>query len=135
MTLCTIDVHSRDVMQRLIDERCENGACFQWQSQLRYKQNEKNKECQINICDADDHRNYHNSPSPAHKSTSQISLFACPSRSNQERDMSTLGDAVTIPVSISQQAIARFFRPMHLRARLSHTLRRTTSRRRGGGGA
>ena len=53
MTLCTIDVHSRDVMQRLIDERCENGACFQWQSQLRYKQNEKNKECQINICDAE----------------------------------------------------------------------------------
>jgi dynein heavy chain, axonemal len=35
ITLCTIDVHARDVVQRLIDERVEDGMCFQWQSQLR----------------------------------------------------------------------------------------------------
>ena len=47
ITLCTIDVHARDVVQRLIDERVESVTCFQWQSQLRYYQNEKTKECQV----------------------------------------------------------------------------------------
>ena len=47
ITLCTIDVHARDVVQRLIDERVENAQCFQWSSQLRYYQNEKTKECQV----------------------------------------------------------------------------------------
>ena len=47
ITLCTIDVHARDVVQRLIDERVENVSCFQWQSQLRYYQNEKTKEAQV----------------------------------------------------------------------------------------
>ena len=49
ITLCTIDVHARDVVQRLIDERVEDGSCFQWQSQLRYYQNEKTKTCQVII--------------------------------------------------------------------------------------
>lgn len=53
ITLCTIDVHARDVVQRLIEERVENQSCFQWQSQLRYYQNEKSKEAQVNICDAE----------------------------------------------------------------------------------
>lgn len=35
ITLCTIDVHARDVLTRLIEERVEDGMCFQWQSQLR----------------------------------------------------------------------------------------------------
>ena len=47
ITLCTIDVHARDVVQRLIDERTEDVSCFQWQSQLRYYQNEKTKRCQV----------------------------------------------------------------------------------------
>lgn len=38
ITLCTIDVHARDVVGRLIEERVEDGMCFQWQSQLRYYQ-------------------------------------------------------------------------------------------------
>ena len=46
ITLCTIDVHARDVVQRLIDERVDSAAAFQWQSQLRYAQHEKTKECQ-----------------------------------------------------------------------------------------
>jgi dynein heavy chain len=53
ITLCTVDVHARDVVQRLIDERVESGQCFQWQSQLRYSQSDKTKECVVNICDAE----------------------------------------------------------------------------------
>ncbi len=47
ITLCTIDVHARDVVQRLIDERVENASAFQWQSQLRYSQHPTTKECQV----------------------------------------------------------------------------------------
>ena len=49
ITLCTIDVHARDVVQRLLDDRVESAQCFQWHSQLRYYQNEKTKECQVNF--------------------------------------------------------------------------------------
>ena len=49
ITLCTIDVHARDVVQRLIDERVESAAAFQWQSQLRYSQHERTKECQVRV--------------------------------------------------------------------------------------
>ena len=58
ITLCTIDVHARDVVIRLIDERVEDMTCFQWQSQLRYFQHEKTKKCQVNICDAEIKYNY-----------------------------------------------------------------------------
>lgn len=47
ITLCTIDVHARDVLSRLIDERVEDVTCFQWQSQLRYVVHEKTKKCQV----------------------------------------------------------------------------------------
>jgi hypothetical protein len=47
ITLCTIDVHARDVLGRLIDDRVEDATCFQWQSQLRYLQHEKTKKCQV----------------------------------------------------------------------------------------
>ena len=47
ITLCTIDVHARDVLNRLIDERVEDATCFQWQSQLRYLQHERTKKCQV----------------------------------------------------------------------------------------
>lgn len=47
ITLCTIDVHARDVLARLIDERVEDITCFQWQSQLRYIVHEKTKKCQV----------------------------------------------------------------------------------------
>ena len=49
ITLCTIDVHSRDVVARLMEERVESASCFQWQSQLRYYQHEKTKECQVRL--------------------------------------------------------------------------------------
>lgn len=35
ITLITIDVHSRDVVQGLIDRRVESNLDFAWQSQLR----------------------------------------------------------------------------------------------------
>ena len=49
ITLCTIDVHARDVAQRLVDERVDSGQCFQWQSQLRYSQGEKTRDCQVGV--------------------------------------------------------------------------------------
>lgn len=36
MTICTIDVHSRDVVAKLIVAKVETSNAFQWQSQLRY---------------------------------------------------------------------------------------------------
>jgi len=49
VTLCTIDVHARDVVQRLMDERVDNMTAFQWQSQLRYSQHDKTRECQVRL--------------------------------------------------------------------------------------
>lgn len=37
MTICTIDVHSRDVVGRLIQAKIETSSAFQWQSQLRHR--------------------------------------------------------------------------------------------------
>eukprot|EP00899_Mesostigma_viride_P009330 jgi/Mesvir1/18399/Mv14277-RA.1 len=53
ITLCTIDTHARDVVQKLIDDRVDNPMCFQWQSQLRYSLDEASKACKTSICDFD----------------------------------------------------------------------------------
>lgn len=37
MTICTIDVHSRDVVARLIHSKVDTSTAFQWQSQLRHR--------------------------------------------------------------------------------------------------
>lgn len=37
MTICTIDVHSRDVVSKLIQSKVESASAFQWQSQLRHR--------------------------------------------------------------------------------------------------
>ncbi|XP_075210990.1 dynein heavy chain at 93AB [Lycorma delicatula] len=52
MTICTIDVHSRDVVARLIQAKVETSNAFQWQSQLRHRWDEKEQDCFANICDA-----------------------------------------------------------------------------------
>ncbi|KAL1130935.1 hypothetical protein AAG570_012176 [Ranatra chinensis] len=52
MTICTIDVHSRDVVSKLIQAKVDNCAAFQWQSQLRHRWDDKIKDCFANICDA-----------------------------------------------------------------------------------
>ncbi|EFA11309.2 dynein beta chain, ciliary [Tribolium castaneum] len=52
MTICTIDVHSRDVVSKLIQMKVESASAFQWVSQLRHRWDEKDKHCFANICDA-----------------------------------------------------------------------------------
>lgn len=52
MTVCTIDVHSRDVIAKMISQKVESSTAFQWQSQLRHRWDFKVKDCFGNICDA-----------------------------------------------------------------------------------
>ena len=37
MTICTIDVHARDVVQKMIVQKVENDQAFTWLSQLRHR--------------------------------------------------------------------------------------------------
>ncbi|XP_037811861.1 dynein beta chain, ciliary, partial [Lucilia sericata] len=65
MTLCTIDVHSRDVVGKIIQARVDSSLAFQWQSQLRHRWDddtlvggtsgelERDADCFANICDAE----------------------------------------------------------------------------------
>ncbi|KAM9412460.1 dynein axonemal heavy chain 17-like [Salvelinus alpinus] len=52
MTICTIDVHARDVVSKLISTKIDNVGAFMWQSQLRHRWDDHNKHCFANICDA-----------------------------------------------------------------------------------
>ncbi|KAG7187946.1 hypothetical protein KM043_013908 [Ampulex compressa] len=52
MTICTIDVHARDVVAKLISTKTESATSFQWQSQLRHRWEDKSGDCYANICDA-----------------------------------------------------------------------------------
>uniref|UniRef100_A0A7N6A473 Dynein heavy chain 9, axonemal n=1 Tax=Anabas testudineus TaxID=64144 RepID=A0A7N6A473_ANATE len=52
MTICTIDVHARDVVAKMIAQKVENSQAFVWLSQLRHRWGEKEKHCFANICDA-----------------------------------------------------------------------------------
>jgi len=52
MTICTIEVHNRDVVAKLILQKVENSQAFTWLSQLRHRWDEKEKDCFANICDA-----------------------------------------------------------------------------------
>lgn len=52
MTICTIDVHSRDVVGKLIQSKLESASAFQWQSQLRHRWDDDSNDCFANICDA-----------------------------------------------------------------------------------
>lgn len=53
MTICTIDVHSRDIVARIIQQRIDTASAFQWQSQLRHRWDEGEQDCFVNICDAE----------------------------------------------------------------------------------
>merc|ERR1712178_669782 len=44
MTICTIDVHARDVVAQLIQQKTETKDAFQWAKQ--------DDHCYVNICDA-----------------------------------------------------------------------------------
>lgn len=52
MTICTIDVHSRDVVSKFIQTKIESASAFQWQSQLRHRWDDDEHDCYANICDA-----------------------------------------------------------------------------------
>ncbi|CAI9163741.1 unnamed protein product [Rangifer tarandus platyrhynchus] len=54
MTICTIDVHARDVVAKMITAKAwvESSQAFTWQSQLRHRWDEEKKHCFANICDA-----------------------------------------------------------------------------------
>uniref|UniRef100_A0A670JUX8 Dynein axonemal heavy chain 9 n=1 Tax=Podarcis muralis TaxID=64176 RepID=A0A670JUX8_PODMU len=49
MTICTIDVHARDVVAKMI---VDNAQVFLWLSQLRHRWADEEKHCYANICDA-----------------------------------------------------------------------------------
>jgi len=40
MTICTIEVHNRDVVSKLISQRVENAQAFTWLSQVTRKSGE-----------------------------------------------------------------------------------------------
>ncbi|XP_012658288.1 dynein heavy chain 17, axonemal [Otolemur garnettii] len=52
MTVCTIDVHARDVVAKMIVAKVESSQAFTWQSQLRHRWDEEKRHCFANICDA-----------------------------------------------------------------------------------
>ena len=52
MTICTIDVHARDVVAKLIQQKIDNAQAFAWLSQLRHRWDDGNGHCFANICDA-----------------------------------------------------------------------------------
>ncbi|XP_031213696.1 dynein heavy chain 11, axonemal isoform X3 [Mastomys coucha] len=52
MTICTIDVHARDVVAKLISQKVVSPHAFTWLSQLRHEWEDLRKHCVVNICDA-----------------------------------------------------------------------------------
>eukprot|EP00906_Rhabdomonas_costata_P031047 RCo043883 len=52
VTLITIDVHARDVIGKMVEDKIDSSTSFQWASQLRYYWDEK-KGSVIQICDAE----------------------------------------------------------------------------------
>nr|XP_060500991.1 dynein axonemal heavy chain 9-like [Panthera onca] len=52
MTICTVDVHARDVVAKMIAQKVDNAQAFLWLSQLRHRWDDEAKHCFANICDA-----------------------------------------------------------------------------------
>ncbi|NXH98563.1 DYH9 protein, partial [Pachycephala philippinensis] len=52
MTICTIDVHARDVVAKMIAQKVDSGQAFLWLSQLRHRWSDEERHCLANICDA-----------------------------------------------------------------------------------
>merc|ERR1719410_1951716 len=51
MTLITVDVHNREVIQMLIDSKIESAVEFAWQAQMRYLWDADNLDCKIMVAD------------------------------------------------------------------------------------
>uniref|UniRef100_A0A8C4UZ95 Dynein axonemal heavy chain 17 n=1 Tax=Falco tinnunculus TaxID=100819 RepID=A0A8C4UZ95_FALTI len=52
MTICTIDVHARDVVAKMIAQKVDSAQAFIWLSQLRHRWSDEERHCFANICDA-----------------------------------------------------------------------------------
>ncbi|KFV69246.1 Dynein beta chain, ciliary, partial [Dryobates pubescens] len=52
MTLCTIDVHARDVVAKMIAQKVDSAQAFLWLPQLLHRWAEEEGHCYANICDA-----------------------------------------------------------------------------------
>uniref|UniRef100_H0Z5T6 Dynein axonemal heavy chain 17 n=1 Tax=Taeniopygia guttata TaxID=59729 RepID=H0Z5T6_TAEGU len=52
MTICTIDVHARDVVAKMIAQKVDSGQAFVWLAQLRHRWSDEERHCWANICDA-----------------------------------------------------------------------------------
>ena len=51
-TICTIEVHSKDIVANMIRDKIEVVSAFSWQSQLKFRWDEQANDCFVNICDA-----------------------------------------------------------------------------------
>lgn len=51
ITIITLDVHARDVVQKLIDEKIEGPEVFLWQQQLRFEWHQSTFDVEIKITD------------------------------------------------------------------------------------
>jgi dynein heavy chain, axonemal len=52
MNMITIDAHSRDMIEQVVDSGCEDPNSFQWVCQLRTYWDKSIDDCRIRICDA-----------------------------------------------------------------------------------
>ena len=51
ISLITMDIHSRDVVDRLIAQKTEGPNAFAWQQQLRFEWEQPNLDVNVKICD------------------------------------------------------------------------------------
>ena len=51
--LITLDVHSRDILEKLATQRVPNAQHYLWQSQLRVQWSEAAQDCTLHCCGAD----------------------------------------------------------------------------------
>jgi len=51
ISLITMDVHSRDVIDRLVQQKTEGPAAFAWQQQLRFEWEQPSLDVNVKICD------------------------------------------------------------------------------------
>ena len=49
IALITLDVHGREVVERLIRDKCEGPEAFAWQQQLKFYWQDGTKDCKFNI--------------------------------------------------------------------------------------
>ena len=51
ISLITMDVHSRDVVEKLVVQKTEGPSAFMWQQQLRFQWDQATMDVNVNICD------------------------------------------------------------------------------------